>query len=69
MPAAQQGDQRQADLMVLADDDALDVGEDLVPVSWIFDMSLFMGRVRGTPPGSGREGTTEPLGTGGGVRA
>ncbi len=28
---AQQGDEGEADLMVLADDDALDVGEDLVP--------------------------------------
>ena len=28
--AAQQGDQGEADLVVLADDDALDVGEDLV---------------------------------------
>ena len=29
--AAQQRDEREADLVVLADDDALDVGEDLVP--------------------------------------
>jgi len=30
VPAAQEGDQREADLVMLADDDALDVGEDLV---------------------------------------
>ena len=29
--AAQQRDEREPDLVVLADDDALDVGEDLVP--------------------------------------
>ena len=31
MAAAQQGDERESDLVMLADDDALDVGEDLVP--------------------------------------
>ena len=31
MAAAQQGDERETDLVMLADDDALDIGEDLVP--------------------------------------
>ena len=36
VPAAQQGDEREADLVVLADDDALDVGND--PLAGFLDL-------------------------------
>ena len=62
--ATQQGDQGQTDFVVLADDDALDVGED--PVAGLLDLGHQPlsrgGRRRGTPRAAGSWGATSPGG-------
>ncbi len=67
--AAQQRDQGEADLVVLADDDALDVGEDLV--AGFLDLAhrpLSQARAPGLAPGSGRGRNSVTVGDGAAVR-